>query len=50
MAAGTPLVKGQYKAQLHITIRMLLIFNAQENSTTSRGVLYCDSLMQISDF
>ena len=33
-AAGTPLVKGQYKAQLYFTIRMLLIFDAQENSKT----------------
>ena len=40
-AAGTPLVKGQYKAQLHFTIGMLRIFDAQENST-SGGTPYCD--------
>ena len=40
--AGTPLVKGQYKAQLHFTIGMLWIFVAQENSTTSGGTPYCD--------
>ena len=43
-AEGTPLVKGQYKAQLHFTIGMLRIFDAEEN-VTSGGVPtnpYCD--------
>ena len=40
-AAGSPLVKGRYTAQLHFTIGMLRIFDAQENRT-STDLPYCD--------
>ena len=39
-AAGSPIVKGKYNAQLHFTIGMLRIFDAQKKSTTG-GLQYC---------